>query len=187
MDLFRITKSKTREKILQLLFADINKKYYPRQLEKILELPVSNIHRELLSLEKSGLLRKEKIGNSVFYYLNRESAIFNDFKNIVFKTIGIEGTLRKELKKIKGIERAFIFGSFAKNKEDSSSDVDLMIIGGINEDELVEKISNLENLLNREINYHIWSEKEFKKKAKTESFIQSILDGPKIELIWNHL
>jgi len=183
MDLFKITKSKTREKILQLFFADINKKYYPRQLEKILDLPVSNIHRELTSLGKSGLLRKEKIGNSVFYYLNQEAAIFNDLKNIVFKTIGIEGTLRKELKKIKGIKRAFIFGSFAKNKEDSFSDVDLMVIGDINEDELVEKISKLEGLFNREINYHIWSEKEFGEKAKAESFIQSILEEPKIELL----
>lgn len=183
MDLLKITKSRTREKILQFFFADVEKKYYPRQLEKILDLPVSNIHRELTTLEKSGLFRKEKIANSVFYYLNKESAIFKDFKNIVFKTIGIEGTLRKELEKIKGIERAFIFGSFAKSKEDSASDVDLMIIGGPNEDKLVTVISKLERLFNREINYHIWGQKEFNTKAKTESFIQSILKEPKIELI----
>ncbi|MDD4900879.1 MAG: nucleotidyltransferase domain-containing protein [Patescibacteria group bacterium] len=183
MDLLRITKSKTREKILQLFFADDNKKYYPRQLEKILDLPVSNIHRELTMMEKSGLFRKEKIANSVFYYLNKESAIFNDFKNIVFKTIGIEGTLRKELEKIKGIRRAFIFGSFAKGKEDSASDVDLMIIGNPDEDKLVVVISRLEGLFNREINYHIWGQKEFNAKAKTESFIQSILEKSKIELI----
>ncbi|MDO8668212.1 MAG: nucleotidyltransferase domain-containing protein [bacterium] len=183
MDLLKLTKSKTRKKILQLFFADDNKKYYPRQLEKILELPVSNIHRELTALERSGILSKEKIANSVFYYPNKESAIFKDFKNIVFKTIGIEGTLREELEKIKGVARAFIFGSFAKNEEDSFSDVDLMVIGDVNEDELIQKVSKLESLFNREINYHLWGENEFKKKSKTESFIQSILAGRIIELI----
>lgn len=183
MDIFKITKSKTREKILQIFFADIDKKYYARQLEKILGLPVSNIHRELSSLEKTGLFQKEQIGNLIFYSLNKKSALFDEFKNIVFKTIGAEGTLRKELKKIKGIKRAFIFGSFAKNKEDSISDIDLMIIGNIDENLLIAKISKLEELLRREINYHIWGQKEFEKKAKTESFIQTILEEPKIELV----
>jgi len=184
MDIFRITKSKTREKILQLFFSDIGKKYYLRELEKILSLSVANIRRELLSLEKTGLFKKEKVGNQVYYFLNKNSALFNDYKNIIFKTIGAEGTLRKELKKVKGIKRAFIFGSFAKNKEHSSSDVDLMIIGdNIDENELIKKITKLEQSFGREINYHLWGEQEFEKKAETESFIRSILEEPKIELI----
>lgn len=184
MDIFKITKSKTREKILQLFFSDVKKKYYLRELERLLGLSVANIRRELLSMEKAGLFEKEKMGNQTHYFLKKDSSLFNEYKSIVFKTIGIEGTLRKELKKIKGIKRAFIFGSFAKNKEDSSSDIDLMIIGeDIDEDILIEKINKLEKILRREINYHIWGQKEFEKKAKTESFIQSILEEPKVELI----
>ena len=110
MDLFKITKSKTREKILLLYFSDPNKKYYLRQLEKILDLPVGNIRRELLALHRSGMFKKESVGNQVYYYLNQESSMFEDFKNIIFKTIGIEGPLKKELKKITGIEHSFIFG-----------------------------------------------------------------------------
>jgi predicted nucleotidyltransferase len=183
MEILKITKSKTREKILRLFFSDSDKKYYLRQLEKILGLSVGNIRRELLSLAKSGLFKKEEKGNQTYYFLNKDGALFNEYKNIIFKTIGVEGALRKELKKIKGIERAFIFGSFAKNKEDSASDVDIMIIGTVGDNVLIPKISKLESLLGREINYHLFSEKEWHDKSKKDSFLKSVGVGPKIEII----
>ena len=186
MDIFKLTKSKVREKILQLFFSDPEKKYYLRELERMLDIPVGNIRRELLSLEKSGLFKREKMGKQVYYSLNKKSVLFGDFKNIVFKTIGVEGKLRQELKKINGIKQAFIFGSFAKNKEDSLSDIDLMIIGDVDEDLLVSKISKLENQFRREINYHIYSSADWKKKIQERnSFLKSVLSQPKIFLIGN--
>lgn len=187
MDLFKIIKSKTRENILKLYFSDPQKKYYLRQLEKILEIPVGNIRRELLSLHNFGLFKKEPAGNQVYYYLNQEAALYNDLKNIVFKTIGIEGELKKALKKIPCIEEAFVFGSFAKDKSNSSSDVDLMIIGRPNDDLLVKKISRLESTFNREINYHLIDREEWNKKLKTDSFIKAINKGPIIKIIWREL
>jgi len=55
MDLFRITKSKLREGLLALYFTNPNKKYYLRELEKILNFSVGNIRRELIKLESTGL------------------------------------------------------------------------------------------------------------------------------------
>ena len=183
MDLFKITNSKTREKILKLYFLDISKRYYLRELERILGLPVANIRRELLSLEKQGLFKKEKQGMELYYFLNQDSAIFEDLKNIIFKTIGIAGCLTQELKKLKDIKKAFIFGSFAKNQENSSSDIDLIVIGDVDEDILISKISQLENTLKREINYHLYDEKEWQKKARKNSFLKAVTNGPKIKII----
>ena len=183
MDIFKLTKSKTREKLLQLFFSDPSKKYYLRELERILNISVGNIRRELLSLKKTGLFKSEKMGQQVYYFLNKDSAFFEDFKNIVFKTIGIQGKLKKELEKIKGIKQAFIFGSFAKNKENTSSDIDLMIIGEVDEDLLISKISKLENLFKREINYHLIDAEEWKEKSKKDSFLKNIIRSPKIKII----
>lgn len=183
MDIFKLTKSKAREKLLQLFFSDSSKRYYLRELERILDVPVGNIRRELLSLEKIGLFKREKAGKQVYYFLNKDSALFEDFKNIVFKTIGVQGELKKELEKIKGIKQAFIYGSFAKDKEDSLSDIDLMIIGKIDEDLLISKISKLENLFKREINYHLIDEEEWEEKSKKDSFVKNVISGPKIKII----
>jgi len=43
MDLFRITKSKLREELLTLYFTNPDKKYYLRELERILNFSVGNI------------------------------------------------------------------------------------------------------------------------------------------------
>ncbi len=186
MDILKITKSKTREKILQLFFSDINKRYYLRELEKILSISVANIRRELLSLEKAGLFRREKMGNQVYYYLNKENPIFDEFKKIVSKTIGVEARIREGLKKVANIDAAFIFGSFAREKEDSFSDIDLMIIGKPDESILISKISSIESDLRREINYNIFSAKDIKDGLKKkEVFLEEIIANQKIFIIGN--
>ena len=184
MDILKIANSKTRKAIFELYFGHPEKKYYLRELERILNLPVQNIRREFLALEKNGIFTREKQGNQVYYSLNTESPIFFEMKSIVSKTIGAQGELKKVLISIKGIKTAFVFGSFANGKEDSLSDIDLMIVGEIDENLLVGKISKLENRLDREINYHIFSQKEFAKRAKGKDFfISGILLKPIIFLI----
>lgn len=184
MDIIKITKSKTREKILQLFFSNVDKKYYLRELERILGISVGNVRRELLMLEKTGLFERETMGKEVYYSLNKNSAVFKDFKSIIYKTIGIEGSIKRELRKIEGIKNAFIFGSFAKNKENLSSDIDLMIIGDdADEDLLISKISKLENICKREINYHLVDSREWKEKSTKNSFIKAVMKGSKIHII----
>jgi len=130
------------------------------------------------------MFKREKFGNQVFYYLNKESPIYNDIENIISKTIGIENQLRESLSRISSIKEAFIFGSFADETKDYLSDIDIIIVGDIDENNLIEKIMSLESKFEREINYHIYSEKEFKKRKKEkDSFISNILSKPVIFLI----
>ena len=150
MDIFNIGRSKTRKAILQLYFSHPEKKYYLRQLEKILHFPVQNIRRELINLERNGMFKREKSGNQVYYFINRESPVYSDIRNIISKTIGIENQLRESLSGVGGIKKAFIFGSFADGTQDSLSDVDIMIVGDVNENALIERISKLENRIERE-------------------------------------
>ena len=69
MDLFSITKSKLREQLLALYFTNPDKKYYLRELERILKFSVGNIRRELIKLQSAGLFLSESKGNLVYYYL----------------------------------------------------------------------------------------------------------------------
>lgn len=184
-DIFQVTRSRTRTALLKLFFNDPDQKYYLRELERKLQFPASNLRRELKKLMTSHLFETEKIGNLLFYAVNKNHPIFGDLKKLIFKTIGIEGSLRKILQDFTEIEEAFIFGSFAKEKETSSSDIDLVIIGNINEDKLIEKITPLEKELGREINHHLFSPEEWEEKKKESSFAKAIDEGPKITLIRN--
>ena len=184
MDMFRITKSKLREELLVLYFTNPNKKYYLRELERLLNFSVGNIRRELIKLESTGLFLSENKGNLVYYYLNQSYPLFEELKSIIFKTSGAPKMLQNFLEKFNGISQAFIYGSFAKREEKEDSDIDLLIIGEVNEDKLIEVISKLERRLQREINYAIFGKEDFKKKKEERNpFILDILKEKKIFLI----
>lgn len=183
MDIVRIFKSKTRKALLRLYFTNPEAEYYLRELERLLGIPVSMLRKELLCLEADGIFSSYKKANLVYFRVNKSYPLFSEFKSIILKTVGAEGFLRQAMEKIDGVEFAFIFGSFARNAEEALSDIDICIIGRIDEDVLLRRIKEAERVLQREINYTIYTHDEFKrKKARKDSFILDLLENQKIFL-----
>lgn len=184
MDTSNLFKSKARKALFKLYFTNPDSEFYLRELERMLSIPVSMIRKELLRLEKENVFVSYKKGNLTYYKVNKSYPLFSELKSIVFKTIGVQGLLEEALRKIEGIETAFIYGSYAKASEKAGSDIDLCIIGNINEDMLVCKINELEKVLKREINYIMYTSKEFaEKKRKKDPFITELIQNSKIMLI----
>lgn len=179
-----VTKSKIRQSLLALFFTNPNQKYYLRGLQRMLGYSAGSIRRELLRFQNDGLFTTERVGNLMFYSLNTDHPLFGEIKSIVAKTVGVEGSIKKALSFIKKINMAFIYGSFAANKEKTSSDIDIMIIGDPDTSLLNEQIVKLEKVLSREINPTIYSLSEYLSKRKNKSgFIKDLLENPKIMLI----
>lgn len=179
-----LTKSKLRRELLRLYFTNPDGKYYLRQLERLLGYPVAYIRRELIKLNKEGIFQSERQGNLVYYSVNKSYPLYEEIKSMVFKTVGVEGSLREILSALKDIHSAFVFGSFAKAEEAVTSDIDLFLIGNPDEDLLIEKINDLEKKIHREINYHIYSARDFNKaKQEGDSFILNLIKQPKVFLI----
>lgn len=183
MDIARLFKSKARSVIFQLYFTNTERSYYLRQLERIFGIPVSILRKELIRLEEEGVFLSEKKGNLLYYHLNTSYPLFEELKSIVRKTIGVEGLLRDAITEIEGVDKAFIYGSFAKGKEKATSDIDLCVIGDVDEDQLIEKINTIETSINREINYTLFAPKEFKKRIRDkDGFVLDLINGNKIML-----
>ena len=140
--------------------------------------------RTLNNLASEGILESEYKANARYFKVNKHYPLLKELKSIVFKTVGIIGTLKDVLKGLEQIQVAFIYGSYAKAKESYLSDIDLVIIGNPNEDELIKKFDNLEEKLQREINYKLYTLTIFKKNIKEEEpFILEILRDKKIMII----
>lgn len=179
----RLFSSKVRIKLLDIFLSLPNARFYIRELERKINEEAKNISRELQNLETLGLLISEKQGNQRFYSLNENFFLYPELKGIIFKTTGVLGLLKEAVAKLKGIEAAFIYGSYATGKEVESSDVDLMIIGKPDLTELNEVISGLEDKLNREINYMCFDRKEYEERKKTkDAFISGVLSDEKMIL-----
>jgi len=179
-----ITKSRIRQDLLTLFFTNPSKRYYLRELQRMLGYSAGSIRRELLRFQKDNLFTTQRVGNLLYYRLNTTHPLFKELKSIISKTVGVEGSLRKALSSVKKIKTAFIYGSFASKKQKADSDIDLMVIGNPDVSSLNEKISRLEKKLEREINITTYSRDEYKNKRKLKSgFILDLLKNPKIMLV----
>ena len=181
--IFQITRSKTRAAILELFFNDPEKEYYLRQIEKLTGYSVGNIRREIITLEASGLFTHKMLGKIKLYKLNTDYSLYKEIKDIVRKTISIEGRLKAIMNQYKKIEFAFIYGSFAKSKERSASDIDVMVIGSVAPKNIKSDLFRYQSSIGREVNSIVCTKDEFLKKIKDKNhFVSSVSKEPKIFL-----
>lgn len=175
--------TKKQAQIMEIFFNDPEKAYYFRQLARLLEVEPGVFQRDINNLVERGILVSEFLANSRFFRLNKKYSLYPEIKSILFKTVGAEGQLSALFEKNKRIHVAFIFGSYAAGDEDTLSDIDVMLIGNVNEKEFLLDLRRIEKRLNREINYHIYSASEWKKNRDRNSFIREVEKKPKIFLI----
>jgi len=184
LDFPNLLSSNMQQKIFRLYFSQTNRKHYLRELERLLDEPVGNIRRELIRWSKAGLFLREKVGNLTYYSLNTSFPLYEELKAIVSKTIGIEHILKEGLKAIESIRVAIIYGSVASGEDTGNSDIDILLIGNPDMDELVNNVQEMEKKLGREINYVLYTPEEFKRKKEAQNtFIIDVLRNSKVFII----
>lgn len=176
--------TKNRAELLKLFFTNPEQSFYIQEIGRILGKKPGIFQRTLNNMEEEGILVSEYKANARYFKANKGYPLYKELKSIVFKTVGVTGSLKEALKKVGNIKFSFIYGSYAKAKENVLSDIDLIVIGSSNEDALIKELDKLEDALNREINYKLYSLKEFKSEIKEkEPFLLEILRDKKIMII----
>ncbi len=176
--------NRTKTNLLRIFLTNPDRSFYMQELGRILGKKPGVFQRALNALTDEGILKSEYRANARYFWANKDYLLYKELKGIIFKTSGIEGSIQKSLKKVKGICFSFIYGSVAKGRDNASSDIDLCIVGDINEKFLIKELDLLERQLQREINYILYSEKNFEKQLKAnDPFLKEILTDKKIMLI----
>ena len=184
MSIEQLFGSKLRARLLGWFFTHVDERFFVRQLQSLLAQDPTNLSRELARLESLNVLISEMEGRQKYFKVNKGVPFYEEMKGLILKTIGVAGVIKSALEQIPGIKCAFLYGSFAKNREKPESDVDLMVVGKVTSDLFEEAISDSEKQLGRTINVVSYATAEFRKKAKSrDPFITSVLKGPKVILI----
>lgn len=177
-------RSKITIKLLDYYFLNPDAQVYINELARILEIDPKNTETKLKELEKEGLFKSEFRGKQRYFFLAKNNPILEHYRQIFLKTHGIEKKLKDMLIDIKGIKEAYLFGSYASNKMDSSSDIDLLAIGTHSILELQRIIAKLQRDTGREFNVTNLSPKEFKTKKKDKNhFISNIFKTKTIRIV----
>jgi predicted nucleotidyltransferase len=142
-----------------------------------------NLVKKLRELEHIGILKSEKKANLRLFSLNRKFSLYKEYQRIVLKTVGIEERLKQIIKEIPGIREAYIYGSYAQDKMDAHSDLDLLVIGNHEIRSLQKEIILLQREINREINSVNIGEEEFREKMEMKDpFLSGIFKKKLIRL-----
>jgi predicted nucleotidyltransferase len=179
----RLFGSKTRVKILCELLLNLDRTYYLRELSRKLKIPYSVLYKEVKNLVNIDIVRREKRGKITLLTVNKRLPYFNELKILLIKTAALGDALGKILGRFPGIRYALIYGSFASGRVDEKSDVDLLIVGSVNEERIIDEMSKVEEKLGREINYILWSKEAFLSRVKKKHhLLAEIAEGPIVML-----
>jgi len=177
-------RSKVTIKLLDYYFLNPQAQVYINELARLLELDPKNTETKLKELEKGGLLKSEFRGKQRYFFLAKNNPVLEHYRQIFLKTHGIEKRLKDVMGNIKGLGEAYLFGSYASNKMDFSSDIDLLAVGAHSVLELQRVIAKFQKDTGREFNVVNLSTKEFeKKKNNKDPFINGILKTKTIKLV----
>jgi predicted nucleotidyltransferase len=183
--LAEILSSKIRAEIFRNLFGIApDTALYMREIERRTGFVIGTVQTELKKLQRLDIISRVKDGNRVYYRANIVHPLYPNIRELVLKTSGLADVIKHAIDNEKGIRVAFVFGSFARQEEKANSDVDLMVVGDIGLRKLTGLLMDVAGKVGREINPHIFSEKEFiKRKTGQDHFLNQVLESPKIFII----
>lgn len=159
--------------------------FHVREIARLTGTVAGTLNRELVKLAEAGVLVKKSVGNQVRYSANPDCPIIDELTSILRKTSGIVDVLAEALLPLaEKISVAFVFGSMASGKENTGSDVDVLIIGNVSFAEVVKAVYGTQESLRREVNPKVFSQEEWMHMLEiNDSFIKEVLSKPKLFIV----
>lgn len=176
--------SQTRVKLLNLFLNSPHDMYHVRECVRRVKEEINAVRRELILLEKKGVLKKEPRANRVYYSLAKEYPFYFDLLKVGAKTIGLGQTILENRAKLGKLKFAMLSGKFVRRIKESSEEVDLLVVGTVVLPELAILVRSEEARLSVEINYTVMTEEELKfRKTRNDPFLGAILSGSRVMLL----
>lgn len=177
-------RSVIRRAILAMLLDAPERRLHLRAVARAVGTSAGTAARELGRLVDAGIIRRTREGNQVYFQARPEQPKFGELRELVRETIGAPLVVRRRLAGLVGVERAVIFGSYARGTVDADSDVDVLIIGNPDRDDLTERLELAGLEIGRPVNEVVMTSSELEeRRARGDRFIESIDSGPVIEVV----
>lgn len=173
-----------RQLLLEAFFMNPDRWWYHSDLANRLELRPSSLQRELALLTEAGIIERQRDGNRVYYRAHPACPFAPELRGLFVKTTGLMDVLAERLADLlEKADFAFVYGGMARGEVDSSSDVDLMMIGDVLLADLAGVLRHAEAALNREIHPAVLTWEEFAEKAlQGNHYMTTVLKGRKLFL-----
>jgi predicted nucleotidyltransferase len=177
--LLPIFRSNLQGRLLALLFADPRAERPVSDIVGRLGAPVPTVHREVDRLASAGILRTRHVGRTRLVQPNMEASFAEELSALVLKVYGPVLVLAESLQPVPGVDAAFVYGSWAERFDGvpgpSPMDLDVLVIGDPDPDDLYEARVKTQARLGIETNVVVQSAEDWEREAS--GFIRTVKRG----------
>ena len=168
----QILSSVARTKILKFFCVHAQERFFVRELSRALNLQLNSIRRELANLEKFGFLKSEEENGKKYYCTNQEFPLFNEIKNLVFKSLVLEEmTIAGKMSQVLGLKLLVFTGVLTG----SLAATDVLIVGNVNKTKFDSYLKKIADGLPEDLRYTFLSVKEYLYRIDvTDKFVYNI-------------
>jgi predicted nucleotidyltransferase len=146
---------------------------------------VSTVQREVDRLERAGILTSRRVGRARLVSANTEIPVYRPLAQLVLLAFGPAQVLAEELRALKGVERAYIFGSWAERYKGIEGpppgDIDVLIVGNPDRDELYEATLRAEERLQHEIGATVRTSEAW--LSADDAFLRQVRSSPLVAVL----
>lgn len=152
-----------------------------RALQRRCALSMSSLNRELQRLERRGLVERMEDGTRVLYRAAEAHPGWKGLRQLIRDFANPTEVVEAALAAVKGIEAAFVFGSFARGDPRADSDVDVLVIGDrAAEVPLGREAAVASVLLGRPVEIRSYTREKLERQLGAgNAILRRILAGPK--------
>jgi predicted nucleotidyltransferase len=158
--LLPLLRSRLQAEVLTLVLLNPEEEWSLTELASRTGASISSVQREVVRAEEVGVIASRRLGN-VRLVKASDSPLTASLTELLLRSFGPRQVLAEELDGVEGVERAYLFGSWAARYAGeagrSPADLDLLIIGAPDRDDLDDAAQRAESRLAREVNVTIRS------------------------------
>jgi predicted nucleotidyltransferase len=182
--LLPIFRSDNQLRLLGQLFLHSDHEQTIADLEAATGIPQQTVSREVDRLVRAGLLDDRRQGRMHFVKPNPANPYFPELSGLLLKALGPRSVLAERLERLEGVDEAYLFGSWARRYEGepgaAPGDIDFVIIGEPDVDEVYEACREAGAILGQEVNPVILTQQEW--RGRRSGFVREIRSGPLVAI-----
>jgi hypothetical protein len=183
-----LLRSDTQGRMLAALYLHPEREYSATELAREAGVSLPTILRDVDRLTESGFIRQRSSGRNRYLRVDQSHPIFQPVADVVRYSYGPLAVIPAILSPVPGIERAFIFGSWAARYEGIAgadpNDIDVLAIGHPDRMKIYEAAAEATNQLRREVNIRAVSADQWNRAD--DVFVRTVKEGPLVAIPLGH-
>lgn len=184
--LLPVLRSRLQGELLALMLGVPEREWTISDLAGAAGQPYASVATELRRLAAAGVIATRTIGRSRLVRANADSPYFEPLARLMLLSFGVPRVVAEEFGGLAAVEEVLIFGSWAARYEGETGpqphDVDVLVIGGPDRDEVYEAARRAEDRVGREVNPTVRSAEDWARSE--DGFLRTVRSSPVLQ-VWS--